>query len=60
MLLWTRSTTWYVVFVWRDGIGKEVISRFVTDLNNDKVFYTDANGREMLQRMYVYDRNSYL
>ncbi|KAK7498328.1 hypothetical protein BaRGS_00010588, partial [Batillaria attramentaria] len=33
-----------------DGKGKEVITRFTTDLSNAGVFYTDANGREVLQR----------
>ena len=29
-----------------DNIGKELISRFETDFNNNGVFYTDANGRQ--------------
>ncbi|XP_064458044.1 lysosomal alpha-mannosidase-like isoform X2 [Ornithodoros turicata] len=33
-----------------DGIGKEVITRFDTDLSTDGVFYTDSNGREILKR----------
>ncbi|XP_060071778.1 lysosomal alpha-mannosidase-like [Ylistrum balloti] len=35
-----------------DGYGKEVISRFSTNLNSFDTFYTDANGREILQRRY--------
>ncbi|XP_013097339.2 lysosomal alpha-mannosidase [Stomoxys calcitrans] len=34
-----------------DGIGKEVITRFTTSINNAGVFYTDSNGREMLRRI---------
>jgi len=33
-----------------DGVGKEVIMKFSTDINNDKVFYTDANAREFVKR----------
>lgn len=33
-----------------DSIGREVISRFDTDIRSDGVFYTDSNGREMLKR----------
>lgn len=33
-----------------DGVGKEVVSRFITDLKTDGILYTDSNGREMLER----------
>ncbi|XP_066449799.1 lysosomal alpha-mannosidase [Eleutherodactylus coqui] len=33
-----------------DGIGKEVISRFDSKLQTNGMFYTDANGRQVLQR----------
>ena len=35
---------------YRDGLGKEIISRFNSDLSSDSVWYTDANGREMQKR----------
>jgi len=34
-----------------DGIGKEVITRFTSDLNSDSTWYTDSNGREMIKRV---------
>lgn len=34
-----------------DGIGKEIVSRFYTDINSAGTFYTDSNGREMLKRV---------
>ncbi|XP_013402708.1 lysosomal alpha-mannosidase [Lingula anatina] len=33
-----------------DNQGKEVISHFATDLKTNGIFYTDSNGREILQR----------
>lgn len=33
-----------------DDIGKEIITRFDTDLSTGGVFYTDSNGREILGR----------
>ncbi|XP_068130308.1 lysosomal alpha-mannosidase [Hyperolius riggenbachi] len=33
-----------------DSMGKEVISSFDTTLQTDGLFYTDANGRQILQR----------
>lgn len=33
-------------------LGKEVVSRFVTDLKTDKTFYTDANGRQNMKRVH--------
>lgn len=35
-----------------DGLGKEIISRFETDLQTAGRFYTDSNGREILERRY--------
>ncbi len=37
-----------------DQIGKEVIVKFITDLESQSTFYTDANGREMLKRVRDY------
>jgi lysosomal alpha-mannosidase len=34
-----------------DGIGKEVVSRFESKIENNGVFYTDSNGRDMLKRI---------
>lgn len=33
-----------------DGIAKEIVSRFSTNISSDSVFYTDSNGRDMLKR----------
>ena len=33
-----------------DGFGKEVVSRYSTTIANKGIFYTDANGREFMQR----------
>uniref|UniRef100_A0A1L8DR39 Alpha-mannosidase n=2 Tax=Nyssomyia neivai TaxID=330878 RepID=A0A1L8DR39_9DIPT len=48
----------YVEFEWLvgpipvdDKIGKEVVTRFVSDIQNSNVFYTDSNGREMIKRV---------
>ncbi|XP_077999782.1 lysosomal alpha-mannosidase-like isoform X1 [Glandiceps talaboti] len=35
----------------KDGLGREVISRFDTNLATNKTFYTDANGRQMMERI---------
>ncbi|NXO86702.1 MA2B1 mannosidase, partial [Sitta europaea] len=37
-----------------DGLGKEVISRFETPLRTDGRFYTDSNGRQVLERRRDY------
>ena len=37
-----------------NGIGKEVVTRFNTDLSTKATFYTDANGREILKRVRDY------
>uniref|UniRef100_A0A1A9WEQ0 Alpha-mannosidase n=1 Tax=Glossina brevipalpis TaxID=37001 RepID=A0A1A9WEQ0_9MUSC len=34
----------------RDGIGKEVITKFKSTIFNQGIFYTDSNGREMIKR----------
>ncbi|XP_054710202.1 lysosomal alpha-mannosidase-like isoform X2 [Uloborus diversus] len=34
----------------QDQIGKEIITRFDTNLQSQGFFYTDSNGREILQR----------
>eukprot|EP00928_Gymnodinium_smaydae_P071618 TRINITY_DN55154_c0_g1_i1.p1 TRINITY_DN55154_c0_g1~~TRINITY_DN55154_c0_g1_i1.p1 ORF type:complete len:1000 (-),score=187.82 TRINITY_DN55154_c0_g1_i1:255-3206(-) len=33
-----------------DGVGKEVVSRFTTDIQNAGEYFVDSNGREMLSR----------
>lgn len=33
-----------------DHVGKEIFTRFETDIKSNGIFYTDSNGREMLQR----------
>ncbi|KAJ8982146.1 hypothetical protein NQ317_011292 [Molorchus minor] len=37
-----------------DDIGKEVITRYSTELNTGGVFYTDSNGREIIYRKKDY------
>ena len=37
-----------------DKIGKEIIVRYDTDIQNAATFYTDANGREVLERVRDY------
>ncbi|KAM6229533.1 LOW QUALITY PROTEIN: lysosomal alpha-mannosidase [Spheniscus humboldti] len=37
-----------------DGWGKEIISRFETTLQTDSRFYTDSNGRQILERRRDY------
>jgi lysosomal alpha-mannosidase len=33
-----------------DGTGREIVTRFDSDLMSNSLFYTDSNGREILQR----------
>ncbi|KAJ8951625.1 hypothetical protein NQ318_012295 [Aromia moschata] len=37
-----------------DGFGKEVITRYTTELDSKDEFYTDSNGREMIYRKRDY------
>jgi lysosomal alpha-mannosidase len=37
-----------------DRIGKEIILRYDTDIQSASKFYTDANGREVLERIRDY------
>ena len=40
-----------IIVLHSDGLGKEVISRFQTDLKSEATWYTDANGRDMQKRV---------
>ncbi|XP_076763477.1 lysosomal alpha-mannosidase II isoform X2 [Xylocopa sonorina] len=51
----------YVEFNWlvgpipvQDQIGKEIVSKYTSNLNSAGEFYTDSNGREMLKRIRNY------
>ncbi|XP_071830046.1 lysosomal alpha-mannosidase-like isoform X3 [Apostichopus japonicus] len=33
-----------------DGLGKEIITKFDTDIDSEDIFYTDSNGRQMMKR----------
>ncbi|CAF3324143.1 unnamed protein product [Rotaria socialis] len=37
-----------------DNMGKEIIIRYDTDINSQSKYYTDANGREVLERTRDY------
>jgi lysosomal alpha-mannosidase len=37
-----------------DHLGKEIISRFTTNLETNAIWYTDANGRDMQKRVRNY------
>ncbi len=37
-----------------DNVGKEIIMRYDTDIQSQSKYYTDANGREVLERTRDY------
>ena len=37
-----------------DGIGREVVTKFSTDIESGDTFFTDSNGREFLERKLNY------
>lgn len=39
-----------MAMIYRDGLGKEIISRVVTKEPTNGQFYTDSNGRQTLER----------
>ena len=34
-----------------DGVGKEIIALYCTDIQSNGLFYTDSNGRQMMKRV---------
>lgn len=34
-----------------DGIGKEVVTRVKSTIQNNKKFYTDSSGRDFIERV---------
>lgn len=54
----------YVEFEWlvgpipvEDEVGKEVVSKFKTNINSKGFFYTDSNGRDMMKRQRFHREN---
>ncbi|KAL6494430.1 hypothetical protein OROGR_031230 [Orobanche gracilis] len=37
-----------------DDVGKEIVTRIKTKIGNNKIFYTDSNGRDFLERIRDY------
>ena len=37
-----------------DGIGKEVVTKITTELQSNKTFYTDSNGRDFIERVWCF------
>lgn len=46
----TNTNLLYSIQISISDHGKEVITKFSTPLESNSVFYTDSNGREMLER----------
>ena len=49
IVVYVLSVSWWLFY--SDHLGKEIVSRFTTDINNNGTWYTDSNGREMQKRM---------
>ncbi len=47
-----NSSSLTICSLFRDGLGKEVITRLDTDIESSDYFYTDSNGREVLERRW--------
>lgn len=44
-----------LVFLSSDGVGKEVVTQYVVEgMDTNSTFYTDSNGREMIERVLNY------
>ncbi|KAL6724837.1 hypothetical protein Aduo_019692 [Ancylostoma duodenale] len=61
-----RKNAKHVEFDWIIGpipkeeanpITKEVVTRYITDIKNQDVFFTDSNGRQMMRRQKNYNPN---
>jgi len=57
--LWSDATVPIVEMEWTvgpvemdDGVSREVVTRYTTDVDSAGNFYTDSNGREFLHRQY--------
>lgn len=49
------STEWQVGPIdVNDNVGKEIVVKFQTDIQSNSRFYTDSNGREILERIRDY------
>lgn len=44
---------YFLVVLCSDGLGKEIITRYDTDMATDSTFFTDSNGRELQKRVLV-------
>lgn len=51
-VVFRRNLQVYFSIEYRDGWGKEVISRFDTPMKTKGLFFTDSNGREILKRRW--------
>lgn len=44
-----------LLFLSSDGVGKEVVTQYVVEgMDTNSTFYTDSNGREMIERVLNY------